>query len=693
MIKRLTPYAASLALCALIVLFIAWFSFLSFRRYEALDTGGYDLGNMDQAAWNTLNGCILCETNVEGIDRRLAHHVEPIFLLIAPLYLIYSNPRTLLLLQTVVVALGALPVYWLARDKTKNAWVAVVFAALFLLFPALQSATLDEFHPVTLAPTFLLFAFYYLVRGKTVPYIIFLLLALSCKENISLLVIMLGLYVLFVRRDRILGLITTALGLSWFIVAVYMVIPYFNPQGKSPFLEYYDQWGDNPMEMAVTLITQPRLALELITTRQNWVYLWGLLAPVGLLPLSSLVVGFWFLATRRRRSQLQKQSVLTMVHPLLLMLVALPALAINLLSSNELMRTANVSHYSVSIVPFFVLAGIYGLAGVNDQLATLRPGSARFRKSVVWALVAGGLVLGLIYHYQQGFTPLAKGYRPVALTAHHQRVNEILPLIPPDASVSASFHVNSQVSQRERLHLWPNLHDADYVFLDVTPGPLPFIANDMVQAVQGLLQSGEYGVRTSQDGYLLLQRGLDNPHLTDEFYSFARAGDPTIQYPMNVDYGESLKFLGYDLVQSRTASAHLTLYFAVDAPVDRDYRFFLFFTDAEGNTASEEPPLTAHIRYPLSQELVATSWHAPSRWQVGEVVRADSWHWTLAKPTEFGIALGVIDGSGQWDLEQRLRPSIIEAGEDIRLVQGGTLLQLLMLRSDGRRVQKIRAAD
>ena len=77
-------------------------------------------------------------------------------------------------------------VYWLARDQLKEAWLAVAFAAIFLLFPALQAATLDEFHPVTLVPPLLLFAFYFLVRGKTALYFTFLLLALGCKENISL---------------------------------------------------------------------------------------------------------------------------------------------------------------------------------------------------------------------------------------------------------------------------------------------------------------------------------------------------------------------------------------------------------------------------------------------------------------------------------------------------------------------------
>ena len=267
--ERLAHRAVPLMLAALILLYAGWFTFLSFRRYEALDTGGLDLGNMDQATWNTLHGCFLCETNLEGIDNRLAHHVEPIFVLIAPLYLIHSGPRTLLLLQAVVVALGALPVYWIARDRLTNRWGALAFAAAYLLFPALQAATLDEFHPVTLAPTFLLFAFYSSERDKPVGYFAFLVLALGCKEEISLMVTLLGLYILFVRRARKLGLATTLLGLCWFVVAVYGVIPRFNPEGSSPFLSYYDHLGENPVEMAWTLITQPRLALELIPRRKH----------------------------------------------------------------------------------------------------------------------------------------------------------------------------------------------------------------------------------------------------------------------------------------------------------------------------------------------------------------------------------------------------------------------------------------
>jgi hypothetical protein len=407
------------------------------------------------------------------------------------------------------------------------------------------------------------------------------------------------------------------------------------------------------------------------------------------------LVGLWLLATRLRSPQAPKQSLSVIVEPLLLMLVALPSVSINLLSSNEWMRQVNVSHHSVPGVPFFVLAGILGAAGVQSQLETAgrnRPHLTRVSGFVRRSLLLGGIIIALLYHRHHGFTPLAAGYRPVPLTEHHQRVKEIVPLIPAEASVSTSYQLNSQVSQRRWLHLWPNLHDADFVFLDVVPSVIPLIANDVYQRVQELLQSGEYGVRASQDGYLLLERGLDNPALSDDFYSFARAATPEIQYPARVKFGDGLEFLGYDVASERTASVSLTLYFKVEGVMERDYRFFVFFTDPEGNTAAEQPPLTAPIQYPLSQELVATRWYPPSQWKEGEVVQAGTWHWTLAQPAEVGIALGVVDGPGQWELDQRVRPGVLEAGAGVRPVQGGTLLQLVVLRSDGREVTVVPSA-
>ncbi|NIN64222.1 MAG: DUF2079 domain-containing protein, partial [Anaerolineae bacterium] len=178
----------------LIVLYIAVFSALSVARHDAFETLAYDLGNYDQAVWNTIHGRLLRFTNVKGLTIRLAQHVEPILLPVSLFYLIYSSPKTLLVLQTVVVALGAWPVYLLAREKLRSEFGGIVFAAAYLLSPALEAANLYDFHAVSLAPTFLLWAFYFLEKEKDSWFIVFSVLAMSCKEEMSLLIVMIGLY-------------------------------------------------------------------------------------------------------------------------------------------------------------------------------------------------------------------------------------------------------------------------------------------------------------------------------------------------------------------------------------------------------------------------------------------------------------------------------------------------------------------
>jgi uncharacterized membrane protein len=80
----------------LVLLFIAayivFFSTITIARHKGLETNAYDLGNVDQAVWNTAHGRPLAFTNWEGRARtfkagtRLAMHVEPIYFLIAPVY-------------------------------------------------------------------------------------------------------------------------------------------------------------------------------------------------------------------------------------------------------------------------------------------------------------------------------------------------------------------------------------------------------------------------------------------------------------------------------------------------------------------------------------------------------------------------------------------------------------------------------
>jgi uncharacterized membrane protein len=113
------------ALWVLVVLYAVTFSAMSIHRHAVFETHGYDLGNADQTVYNTLHGCLFCFTNMDGIEMdglesRLALHFEPILLPVSLTYLLYSSPVTLLVLQTVVLALGAWPAFLLARESLRR---------------------------------------------------------------------------------------------------------------------------------------------------------------------------------------------------------------------------------------------------------------------------------------------------------------------------------------------------------------------------------------------------------------------------------------------------------------------------------------------------------------------------------------------------------------------------------------------
>src|SRR5918998_31088 len=159
------------ALWTAIAAYAVSFGSLSVLRHRAFSTGRFDLGNMVQAVWATAHGHPLAVTDLRGDQvSRLGAHVDPILVAFAPLWWIWPSPSMLLVAQAAAIAIGALPVFWLAEKHLRSARAALGFALAYLLYPALQWMTLSEFHPVALATPLLLYAFWYLDEGRLLPF-------------------------------------------------------------------------------------------------------------------------------------------------------------------------------------------------------------------------------------------------------------------------------------------------------------------------------------------------------------------------------------------------------------------------------------------------------------------------------------------------------------------------------------------
>ncbi len=327
-----------LGLCMLV--YAMWMSYEVILRYDTFKATAFDLGNYDQALWNTIHGRLFQFTN-QGVDwygppTRLAIHFEPILLPLSLLYLFHADPRILLVFQTLALTTGAWPIFALTR-KYLPAWplLAPVMAAAYLCMPALLGVNLFDFHPVSLATPLLLYAMLALVYRRYTWFLIACVLAAACKEEIPLSVALIGVLVIWKYKLPRLGTVLIIGGILWSTFA-FMLISHFYPGAQhSNYWYRYESLGSSPGTALVNILLHPWLLFTTFITLDRFYYLASLLRSTGFL---ALLAPEWLLPT-------------------------LPSLAINLLSINLLCDACSYSgvyHYNAAIIPFVMLAAIHG---------------------------------------------------------------------------------------------------------------------------------------------------------------------------------------------------------------------------------------------------------------------------------------------------------------------------------------------
>jgi uncharacterized membrane protein len=451
--------------------YAAGFAALSTLRHRAFETGRFDLGNMVQAVWSTAHGDVLGITTLNGTQTvRFAAHVDPILVLFAPLWLVWPSPSMLLTVQAVAIALGALPVFWLARKHLGGERVALGFSLAYLLYPATQWLTLSEFHPVALACPLLLYAVWYLDEDRLAPFVVFAVLAATTKEEVPLVIAGLGAWYALTRRRWATGLAVAVLGVAWTAIAVGIVIPHFNDGSEPSFYGRYEEVGGSATGIAKTIVTDPLTIVRVAFDARGLSYLAQLLVPLALLPLAA---------------------------PLAL-LPALPELALNLLAATRT-QTSIHFHYTGALVPILFAAAVFGAKRwrprhLGPALVVLALASNFVLGAIpVWAVVPGG-------------EDLQSGSYDV--TDHDRVAERALDLIPDSAVVSTSNSLGAHLSARRRVLSIPRLLDAEWVAVDETsPGFADRIAPvAYARALARLRRDRRFRLVFGEDGVLVFRR-------------------------------------------------------------------------------------------------------------------------------------------------------------------------------------------
>ena len=128
------------------------------------------------------------------------------------------------------MTLGAVPIFALGRHHLKSDWFGLGLAIAYLFHFLPQWLIWETFHPENIAMPALFAAFYFATTRRWRWYRAAVVFALLWKEDVSLFVMMLGIFVFFFKSRRI-GVMTFAAGVTWFVIATKVIQPYFSPAG------------------------------------------------------------------------------------------------------------------------------------------------------------------------------------------------------------------------------------------------------------------------------------------------------------------------------------------------------------------------------------------------------------------------------------------------------------------------------
>jgi len=477
-----------------ILIYTTIFSVVAITLYHSFRIFTWDLGIFNQAFWNTLHGRFLYYTADISIYTKtgcfLAAHFSPILLLVLPFYAICPTAETLLVISTLVVAIGALPAYEIANFFLKNEKVAVMLGIFYLLYPPLQGVTLSGFSPQSFAGTLFLFIVYYLIKGDFKKLALVVPLGLMTHEASVPVIAFIAIYgMLYHKSAKNKGfqasLVILAICVPYFFFAQNMKI-FFGWTGQpSLWHEWAFIGATGTTDLPFKILLNPTGAWTALTFdgAAKLLYIIFLLLPVLFLPLLGLRE----------------------------LIPAFPYLFISFFSSYRLYYSLE-GHYAAFVAPFVFVGLIHGIMRLRGKLRLNFSVSKLTKLVLLTNVILLIVLLPLVYSKFEVFKINEE---------HNNVIRSFVLRIPQNVSVLTQSNIFPHLSNRPDAYTIPpptwgyeytqvgkevlrNLTrtDVKYVLLDFKSEPPYFSAADLIYT-NFIVPNGRYSLLDAKDGVVL----------------------------------------------------------------------------------------------------------------------------------------------------------------------------------------------
>jgi uncharacterized membrane protein len=287
-LRPLTPTQARIAITVITLAAATDYLWRSLTEQARYLTTGYDLGIFDQAvrAYSHFQAPMV---PLKGSGYNIfGDHFHPIIALLAPLYWIWDSPNTLLVAQALVTAC-AIPVVYRFTRRRAGAEFSLVVALTFAFSWPIQALIDFDFHEIAFATPFAALAIDALDRRDDRKLLLWCALLLLVREDMGILVAILGVLRLLQRRpNRRLVLALIGGGILAYGLITQLVIPHFAAGHDFAYANQFGSLGPTLSSAALHVVTQPWHAVAVFFT--PWVKtqtLLLLLVPLLLLPFRS----------------------------------------------------------------------------------------------------------------------------------------------------------------------------------------------------------------------------------------------------------------------------------------------------------------------------------------------------------------------------------------------------------------------
>lgn len=259
-----------------------------------------DSAMYEEHLWNLLHGKGFRSFIDKGLF--LGEHIQVIHLALIPVYLLWPSHVLLEWCESFALALGAIPVYYMAWRQTQCRWRATCLACAYLLYVPMQrldiSIDFKTFRPEAFGIPLLLAALAALDARRWPAFGIWLFAALMVKEDYALIIGPLGLW-LAIHEFRIApagtsrwrrawpGIALAAFAVAYLWWAVKIAIPYFKAGNEVHYAQYFSRFGKSTNEIVYNLLVHPDWLLSELITPENFLFAAALCLSLALLPLWS----------------------------------------------------------------------------------------------------------------------------------------------------------------------------------------------------------------------------------------------------------------------------------------------------------------------------------------------------------------------------------------------------------------------